>query len=284
MGELNNLTLSVVFTILGGLVAGMVGYVATMVSLREQRKQRHLEEHKENLRSVSKAIDQARDYVWPFVYGGDSLHLPKSPFGNEKKLQNLQIQDVEVVYTSIGGVDSFSQQHNNYVQVGVDIILFEDIPAHFPKLSKLLIETEEDIKKNGIIILRLLNSLSKKIYDKLNNGDIDFPNLNTTSPNEKVKFSELNNESTESNYAGSLFLMVIGEDEENWPSKLRNLRYYGLYDEFKRCSNEIRGDFSSELTNLIDLYSQRNSIVETTKKEIDEIEHSTKLKGKCKYV
>lgn len=284
MGELNNLTLSVVFTILGGLVAGMVGYVATMVSLREQRKQRHLEEHKENLRSVSKAIDQARDYVWPFVYGGDSLHLPKSPFGNEKKLQNLQIQDVEVVYTPIGGVDSFSQQHNNYVQVGVDIILFEDIPAHFPKLSKLLIETEEDIKKNGIIILRLLNSLSKKIYDKLNNGDIDFPNLNPTSPNEKVKFSELNDDSIKSDYAGSVFLMVIGEDEDNWPNKSRFLRNNQTYDQLRKLSNEVEKENTDDLNHLHELKDILFQNINKTHDEIKSILHKTKLTGRCNYI
>ena len=70
---------SVVFTVLGGLVAGGVGYFATMVSLREQRKQRHLEDHKNNLKAVSKALDQIWEDIWPFVYGADYLKLPKSP-------------------------------------------------------------------------------------------------------------------------------------------------------------------------------------------------------------
>ena len=280
MGELNNLTLSVVFTILGGLVAGLVGYVATMVSLREQRKQRHLEEHKENLRSVSKAIDQIVGEVWIFVFGTGELKLPRPTFGNERRVKHIQIKNEPIQFE----VGSQFSENGHVIQVGIDTILYDDITKHFPLLSKLLAKTETEVRKNGIKIIQLLNSLSEKIYEKLGTSNIEFPSWIKTVPESKIKFSELNNESIESNYAGSLFLMVIGEDEENWPSKLRNLRYYGLYDEFKRCSNEIRGDFSSESTNLIDLYRQLNSIVETTKKEIDEIEHTTKLKGKCKYV
>ena len=38
-----SLITSVIFTVLGGLVAGGVGYIAAVISLREQRKQKHLE-------------------------------------------------------------------------------------------------------------------------------------------------------------------------------------------------------------------------------------------------
>ena len=108
--------------------------------------------------------------------------------------------------------------------------------------------------------------------------------MNTTSPNEKVKFSELNNESIDSDYAGSVFLMVIGEDEDNWPNKLRHLKYYGLYDGFKKLSNDIKRDFGSELPELINLYNHLMGTMDAAKKEIERIEHTTKLNGRCEYV
>ena len=81
-----SLIVSVIFTIIGGLVAGGVGYFATIVSLKEQRKERHLEGHKTNLKAVSKALDQVFAEAWIFVSGSDQLKLPEPQFGNEKGL------------------------------------------------------------------------------------------------------------------------------------------------------------------------------------------------------
>ena len=83
-----SLITSVIFTVLGGLVAGGVGYIAAVISLREQRKQKHLEEHKNNLLAVREALDQIRKDVWPFIGSAEELKLPTSPFGNLSLVQN----------------------------------------------------------------------------------------------------------------------------------------------------------------------------------------------------
>lgn len=51
-----NIIESTFFTILGGLVEGGVGYLATMAGLREKRRDRRLEEHKSNLKVVKKPL------------------------------------------------------------------------------------------------------------------------------------------------------------------------------------------------------------------------------------
>jgi hypothetical protein len=81
--------ISAIFAVLGGLAAGEVGYFATTVGLREQRKQRHLEEHKTNLKAVSEVLDKVFREVWMFVYGTDNLKIPKSPFGNERRVSSI---------------------------------------------------------------------------------------------------------------------------------------------------------------------------------------------------
>ena len=280
MGELNNLTLSVVFTILGGLVAGMVGYFATMVSLREQRKQRHLKEHEENLRTVSRALDQIIKEVWIFVFAADEIKVPRPTFGNEKRVQNMQIKSEPIGFDVSG---PFSE-NGHVIQVGIDTILYYDITKHFPLLSKLLAKTETEVRKDGVQILQLLNSLSEKIYEKLGTSNIEFPSWIKTVPESKIKFSELYNESIESNYAGSLFLMVIGEDEKNWPNKLTYLKCNGLYDGFKKLSYDIKRDFGSEIEDLLNLHNKLMSTMDATKEEIEKIEHTTKLNGRCEYV
>ena len=270
---------SVVFTVIGGLVAGGVGYFATIVSLREQRKQRHLEDHKNNLSAVSKAIDQISSEVWPFVYGAENLKLPKSPFGNEKRVQNIQIKSEPIAMEL---TDPYSSD-NRIIQVGINRILYDDIQVHFPELHKSLEKTELAVNESGKQILILLNSLSANIYEKLSSSDIDFPYWDGNKTVLK-KFTDLKNEVIEMDYAGNIFLIVIGEDEDNWPNKIRWLKNNNIYNEIKRLGEGIRNEFGGELNQLLELRDRIFQHINEAKEEINRIEHTTKLKGRCKYL
>ena len=270
---------SVVFTVIGGLVAGGVGYFATIVGLREQRKQRHLEYHKKNLKVVSKALDQIWKDVWPFVYGAEDLKLPKTPFGNEKWVANLEIKN-EPIAMELS--NPFSGD-NHTIQVGIDSILYDDIPAHFLDLHKLLEETEQEVKENGVQILRLLNSLSANIYEKLEGSNIEFPYRDGNKTVSK-KFADLKNEVIETDYAGDIFLMVIVEDENNWSNKVRWLKYNNVYDEIRRLGEEIGNEFGENLNRLSGLHGRLLQRINETKEEINKIELTTRLKGRCRYL
>lgn len=270
---------SVIFTVIGGLVAGGVGYFATIVRLREQRKQKHLEDHKSNLNTVSKALDQIWSEVWPFVYGAEDLKLPRSPFGNEKRVQNIQIK-IEPIAIELPNP---FEDNKRIIQVGIDGILYDDIPVHFPELNELLERTELEMKENGKRILILLNSLSANIYGKLVSSDMDFPYLDGNKTTFK-KFTDLNNELIEMDYAGMIFLIAIGEHEDNWPNKIRWLKSNNLYDEIRRLGEEILNEFGSDLNQLHELHDRIFHCVSETKEEIKRIEHTTKLKGRCKYL
>ncbi|MCL4339969.1 MAG: hypothetical protein JRN37_00580 [Nitrososphaerota archaeon] len=270
---------SVVFTVIGGLVAGGVGYFATIVSLREQRKQRHLEDHKNNLSAVSKAIDQISSEVWPFVYGAENLKLPKSPFGNEKRVQNIQIKSEPIAMEL---TDPYSSD-NRIIQVGINRILYDDIQVHFPELHKSLEKTELAVNESGKQILILLNSLSANIYEKLSSSDIDFPYWDGNKTVLK-KFTDLKNEVIEMDYAGNIFLIVIGEDEDNWPNKIRWLKNNNIYNEIKRLGEGIRNEFGGELNQLLELRDRIFQHINEAKEEINRIELTTKLKGRCKYL
>ena len=270
---------SVVFTVIGGLVAGGVGYFTTIVSQREQRKQKHLDEHKNNLKALSKALDQIWGEIWPFVYGAEGLKLPKSPFGNEKIVQNIEIKTEPIAMELTNPFES----DNRIIQVGIDQILYDDIPIHFPELHKLLDRTEVEVKENGKKILNLLNSLSAKIYEKLFNSDMDFPYWDGTKTVLK-KFADLKNEAIETDYGGIIFLIVIGEDEDNWPNKVIWLKSNNFYDEIRQLGEEIRNEFGSDLDQLRELHDRIFQHVNKAKEEINRIKHKTKLKGRCKYL
>ena len=270
---------SVVFTVLGGLVAGGVGYFATIVSLREQRKQRHLEDHKNNLKDVSKALDQIWEDVWPFVYGADYLKLPQSPFGNAKRVANLEIKNEPIVMELS---NPFSGDDRT-IQVGIDSILYDDIPSHFPELHELLEKTEREVKENGTEILRLLNSLSGNIYEKLVDSNIEFPYWDGSKTVSK-KFADLRNETIETEYAGDMFLMVIGEDEDNWPKQVKWLKDNNVFDELWSLGEEIGNEFGQNLNRLLGLHDRLSPLIEETKEEINKIELTTRLKGGCRYL
>lgn len=270
---------SVIFTVIGGLVAGGVGYLATIVSLREQRKQKHLEEHKNNLKAVSKALDQIWGEVWPFVFGAEDLKLSRPPFGNTKRIENLEIKR-EPIAMELS--NPFSDDKRT-IQVGIDPILYDDIPAHFPELHKLLEETELEVRKNCKQILTLLNSLSANIYDKLACSDMDFPYWDGNKTISR-KFTDLKNEAIETDYAGDIFLMVLGEDEDDWPNKVRWLKSNNVYNEIRRLGEETGNEFGNDLNKLRDLHNLTFKHINGTREEINKIELTTRLKGRCRFL
>ena len=162
-------------------------------------------------------------------------------------------------------------------------VLYDDIPVHFPELHKLLDKTELEVKKDGKQILILLNSLSANIYEKLAGSDMNFPYWDGTKTVLK-KFTDLKNELIEMDYAGMIFLIVIGEDEDNWPNKIRWLKSNNFYDEISRLGDEIRNELGSDLDQLRELHERIFRQIKEAKEEINRIEHTTKLKGKCNYL
>jgi len=270
---------TVVLTVLGGLVAGLVGYIGTIAYLKEERKKEHLKEHKRNLETVSKALDGIFKEIWVFIEGPDDLTLRRSPFGNEKRVANIDIKNESIP------AERASQFSGNrsVAQVGIDNVLYEDISPHFPLLFKLLNKTEQEARNNGIQILRLLNSLSDLIYKKLDACDLNFPYSNGSNTEFK-KFRDFNNEILERDYAGSVFLFVIGEDEDHWSNRCGRLKRYNIYDGLKKLAQEIRDEFEEDLKQLL---GRRNTLIEyisECKEEINKIEHTTKLKGSCSYL
>lgn len=274
-----NLITSVFFTIIGGLVAGVIGYFATIVSLREQRKQRHLDEHKNNLKAVKKALDQVLAEAWLFVSGTDQLKLPKPQFGDEKSIANIEIMS-EPIIMDISNPFSGGPP---IVQFGINTKLYDDIPAHFPHLYKLLKQTEQEVRDKGPVALRLLNELSSLIYRKMEMSGIDFPYSDGSRILFK-KFRDLNNGMVETDYAGSIFLMVLDQEEDSWPNKARWLKINNIYEVLNELAEEIRKEFGDNLNQLLELRNNISRQIEETKEEIERINLTTRLRGRCQYL
>ena len=280
MGELMSLIISVIFTVLGGLIAGGIGYLATIVSLRENRKEKHFQDHKNNLKSVSKVLTRLFTEVWivesEFVTAYDEFKLHKPPFGNEKSISNIEIKKEPVgIYIT----NPFSKDYGTF-QVGINIALYDDIAIHFNALSESLQKTENEVNKNGKMIQKLLNSLAGIIYEKLENSSIVFP-YHEENRIVLKKFVDLPNDALKNGYAGSIFLMVIGESECGWPNKVEKLRIDNIYDEMKKLAEEIGNKFGDDLSKLLKLRNNLNQLISDSIEEINRIEITTKLKKNC---
>lgn len=273
------LMISVIFTVIGGLAAGLVGYIATIVSLRERRREKHFEEHKNNLQAISKALDHVYAEVWILVGSPDELKLPKSPFGNMKRVTNLEIKNEPIAMELQNAFSAESRP----IQMGIDSVLYDDIPAHFSNLHQMLEKTEKAVKDHGAQIIKLLNSISNDIYEKLECSNIEFP---PTDGNKNIpeKFCDLNNEIIEMDYAGCIFLILIGEEEDSWPNKVRWLKNNNLYDEFKKLAIEVINELGNYLDQLSELSNNISQDINKAKEEINKIDHMTKLKGRCRYL
>jgi hypothetical protein len=278
-GESMSLVETVIFTIIGGLVAGLAGLIGTFTYMGEERKKEHLKEHKNNLEAVSKALDGVFGEIWPFIYGAEDLKLPKSPFGNERRVADIEIKKEPV---KMELPNPFSDNHSA-IQAGIDTVLYDDISPHFHTLFESLHKTDQEAKNNGVKMLKLLNSFSDLIYKNLNFCEIDFPYQNGNK-NEFKKFRDLSHEIYEQEYAGTVFLMAIGEDEGSWPDKARWLKNNNVYDDLKKLANEIKDDNGEMLKQLLEMHKRLLNYIEECKEEIKRIEHTTKLKGKCPYL
>ena len=68
--------LEIIFTVLGGLIAGVVGLSSTSISLRSHRREKHFEEHKENLRDLKGALINGKSQLWPFTGDAENVSGP----------------------------------------------------------------------------------------------------------------------------------------------------------------------------------------------------------------
>ena len=252
-----------IFTVLGGFIAGVIGIFSTYISLRARRKEKHLDEHKMNLRVLKTALINGKGNIWPFVYGAENLSLDHEyKFNNEISNNGLKFIITHPVTASF-------DDENNIVMV--DIVLYNDIKNHFPKLLANLNNANDHIKKYAKIIYKNLNIISPKIYDKLLKEDINFYDALKTSAvvqhgplinNTKIEFKDLP-EQNKYWFAGDVFLFTIKEDENNWPNAIRYLKNTGLYDSLKNKGNDVHTELENEINEMLNtrmkLFNDLNS-------------------------
>ena len=269
--------LEIIFTVLGGGIAGVVGLLSTYVSLRAHRREKHFEEHKENLRLLESALRQGKRSLWPFTNGAEDIELPH-------KYEITPALDTGINFILNILVTKYSD-NNMY---SVDSVLYKDIKNHFHNLWKMLTKTDKDIKENARTTFEKLNEISSSIYKSLNknNPEVTF-RVRNMAPNQidgekpKVMFNDTD-EDGQCSVAGDVFLFAVKEDESSWPNKIRILKKIGLYNTLKNIGDAVSNEMKDEINEMLKLQEKLFSDIDDCINEIENILHQTKLKGRCK--
>ena len=269
--------LEIIFTVLGGLIAGVVGLSSTYISLKAHRREKHFEEHKENLRLLESALRQGQSQLWPFTNGAESIKL--SP-----KYEITPALDTGINFI----ISTLVTKYSDNTMYSVDRVLYKDIKNHFHNLWRMLIKTDKDIKENARITFEELNKISSSIYKSLNKNNPDltsmFPNVGPRQvggEKPKLMFNDAA-EDYQCSVAGYVFLFAVKEDESNWPNKIRILKKIGLYNTLKNIGDAVNNEIKDETNEILEIREKLFSDIDDCINEIENILHQTKLKGRCK--
>ena len=268
--------LEIIFTVLGGGIAGVVGLLSTYVSLRAHRREKHFEEHKENLTDLKGALINGKSQLWPFTGGAENVSLSK-----KYEINSVFVTGINFIINTLVHRDLDDKIYS------VDKVLYNDIKNHFPLLLDKLVKTDEDIKENARSIFEDLNKISSSIYSHLNkeNPDITlmWPNGASNTVNSEPYKLTFNGalDFYQQFVAGDVFLFAIKENERNWPNAINFLKKIGLYNTLKDIGNTVNTEMKNDINEMLGLREKLFSDIDNCINEIENIIHQTKLKGRC---
>ena len=277
-GLLLSLSDTILGTVAGGAIAGLIGFLTTRYDRKLVRREAHLREHQDNLKVVGRALLSLKQQIWPLTAkGSDDLRLPKwdkPPLGNWPK--NYLIAD----FVSIE-----SMTEKGYQVLAVDKILYSDIKNHFPKLSDQLVEVEQTIRMDGVKLDELMSELSVAIYNKLSSSDLSVLKW-TLEKGERAPLREIVKLDTNESqwYAGAVFLILIGEDPGKWPNEHAQLKRYGLFEGLQGIANDTKKTSTKDVSEMLRLYQEIFNKIDTAFTTLDELSHKMSLKHGCEYL
>lgn len=264
---------TVISTVIGGFIAGIVGIFSALFARYLDRRERHLDEHKENFKIIDQVLVQLRDRVWPFHYGAEDLKLGHlEPLSDE----SLRYGILETMVLSQDGVES------QRIYLKVDRELYYDIPKHFKELGRKLSEFEEWIKKDGLNLSVLLSKVSKAIYSDMYKSDLQVLRW-TFDKGVKAYFRDLKGTLEEQEYAGVIFLILIKEDEKSWPNTRSTYEKFGLYNGLEIIAEDLRHEIGEDTESMLSLFRKIDELEKKCHDLLEKEEHELKLKGHCKY-
>ncbi len=189
-------------TILGGAIAGVIGFVATWYDRRLAARSRHLEEHKENLLVVSTSLVTLRNEIWPPTKSMANFEVVEGfPANVRAQFENFSLVNRPVLMR-------MSPREGDYEFVNIDRRLFADVAVHFPDLYRSLEAIDDLARTDGPRVLQPMYDLFDEIYKAL-----DGRKMNPLYPGEDSQAIGLNRRYL----ASATFNELTGADRKDWP-------------------------------------------------------------------
>lgn len=260
---------------IGGAIAGVVGLLSAYVSRHLDRRERHLSDHKANFRLVRSVLPELMSVVWPIRQSAEEMWL-----GNHL----VPTSHVSVEYGVLGEVVTPPRWGNEPPELlKVDKILYYDMKNHFSSLFSALEQFNLGVKSKGIKLSVLLSEISNRIYSEMYESDFQVLAW-TYNKNIKNLLRNLKGRGEEQEYAGSIFLFIIEEPEENWPNRIARLKQYNLYGGLKNIAETLKEEVKDEVAEMKELLANLRSKQGKCEELIADELRRGKLRGNCEFI
>src|SRR3989442_5282347 len=246
----------------GAAIAGLVGLLAARYERRLVRRERHLEEHKENLGVIAESLQDLLVRLWPPLRNPENFQ-PSEGFSPDLKAmwEGYSITD----YRRIIG------QEHGYQVLFIDDTLFRDIARHFPGLQDQLAAVDGMARTEGAKLNGLMFGLVDAIFAAMRTRTIPplYPG------NEPFNTSML---------AAVTFHLLVGTDKKEWPSRYSQLKASTALADVEGLVKQLKVSFGYHIDETIVARDRLWGEVQTCLNAIADIRHRQGLRGRCAYL
>jgi len=269
-------------TILGGFIAGIVGFLSARYERSLRRREAHLRKHEKNFDAIQESLADLRSQIWPLTAkGAENLSLPrwdKPP--HKEQLREFQVTD----YQRFEPI-SESPLSTRFKLVTVDKVLYSDMPNHFPDIARRLNEIESIVRKDGVKLDELMFEVITAIWKSMAASNLTVLKW-TFDQGKTAQLREIaSSENIESRgYGGWLFLLLIREDRASWPMNYRDLERYRLLESLSGLAAKVKEENAEKVSNMLGLKNRIFGLVDEGNDALELEKHKSSLRGRCQYL
>jgi len=261
--------------IIQGIIAGLSGAIAAVISVSLQdkirRRRDHHIKHKENFEVLKGAIGKVCSDVYLYIIPGNK----ETPFMGKSYEVNYKSWEV---YSIFYYADKTTKNDETYVIRQLDKLLYADIRKHWPEFYIKIDGWNKEIKETGKGSNEIMKAIFEAICKRINGTDVKCrrdPNLRSNPLPE-----ELNNEKCV--LATYNFIMDTNPDE--WPILYSHIEQLGVIDQLRKIAEDVKGQMEKKLNDFYETVKPFLDVAGELLNELDELIHEEKIKHHCEYI
>lgn len=269
--------------LIGALIAGLVGLIASLVSSWYgdllNRRREHLQRHKENLELIKEVCyDVLKDAFPPWKLGGlESFGTPwlgkyGMPAEEDRKVKIESELAKLAVFDVTKYLLSYTRDDGSTVLTSAKVILRSDLKNHFKDLSDSIDGYEILIRTKGFNLLNDYYIFSDKIYDDLAKVGYTSRNALKAGPTPPLYIEDA---------ARIVFNLTLDFEISKWPN---TYRFYNSIpterDKLLTLAGKLKR--SQIATEIREGMSKLEGAKESLDMKLEEANEKTRLSGSCR--